>query len=46
MLCIINRQFTYEDPDKKCCISASIYLHIKARTRSIVEEEQAVPQLC
>jgi len=41
MLCIINRRFTYEGVDKKRCTSVRTCLHIKARTRGIVEEEQA-----
>jgi hypothetical protein len=44
MLCIINKRFTYEGVDKKRCRDVRTCLHIKARTRGIVEEEQAVSQ--
>ena len=40
MLCAINSWFTYEDADKRRCISVIIYLHIKARIGSIVKKSR------
>ena len=43
---IIKIWFTYEDMDKKRCVSARVYLHIEIRTRSAVKEEEVISRFC